>query len=225
MSTEPAEALLDGVIDGDGLADLVESELDAHPLPVDEQDVARAVARLQARMGRAPRRFPWARIAGVALGIAALAVLIARLGEDPVVHPDPVAHGPVVLHATVPAAPIRVVGLEVPARLELPAARRTIELAPDARILASERARVGAVLVQDGAIALDGRPVGAGTWALVTRTDDGTPHDAVFPDGSAPPPLPEPVWGGEVHEQLRDLRWEALPEGTLSTLETLLEAP
>ncbi len=75
MSTEPDD-LLDGALDADAL----EQHLDAHPLPVNDDVVARVTARLQrhmeARPGAPAKPWPW-----LALGIAAAAAVLLVLAS------------------------------------------------------------------------------------------------------------------------------------------------
>jgi len=214
MSTEPDD-LLDGVLDADVLADAVEQHLDAHPLPVDEAQVAQATARLQARI--AERQAPTARTWPLlALGLAAAAAVLFVMASW-----SPTPHDASIDGAT--DAPAAVLRAEPEVRVVTVPAVRTLAARPllsdeGAVLLASEQGTTGAMLVQEGRVELDGSEVPEAHWAIVTH------HDAevvVFPDGTAPPAgLPEVL-----EEQLDDLRWRVLPPRTLDALDRLLEEP
>ncbi|MEZ4317168.1 MAG: hypothetical protein R3F61_06680 [Myxococcota bacterium] len=223
MSIEPVEALLDAVADAPVLAEHVEAHLDAHPVPVDEAEVQRVADRLSARMkaGSVPERrarWPWM-VAGLGLAAAAVGGFVMR----PVARPGAVQGVDVV-------APAVVVGSdtvqlrEAPGALRFDAPRRTVTVAPDSRLLTSERGRTAVVLVQEGRVTTELSTVPEGHWVLLTRVEDGSARDVMFRDGEAPPPLEADVWGGTaVQRQLEEVRWESLPDRTLETLDALLE--
>lgn len=225
MSTRQVDALIDAVPDADRLADAVEAHLDEHPLPVDEAEVARVVERLQARMRPARRSRAGLGVALVA-SIAAVALVAVRV-RGPAELPVEGTPQVVVQHLSAANAPAVVRVVDMPGVHEFSLVERHVEVAPDSRLLTSERGRTAVMLVQRGRATVDdGQSVPAAHWALLTRTSDGSPHTVVFPDGQAPPSLNEPVWDGPAaHEQLRGLRWQSLPASTLSTLEQLLEEP
>jgi hypothetical protein len=213
MSTEPDE-LLDGVLDADVLADAVEEHLDAHPLPVDEAEVARIAARVRARIAerQAPPSRPWPLI----LGLAAAAVILFALASSSPTSQDAGADGPNDAPAAVLRAEPEVRVVTVPAMRTL--AERPLQPSEGAVLLSSEQGSTGVLLVQKGGATLDGTDVPPSHWAIVAHSDAEV---VVFPDGAPPPAgLPEPV-----EEQLDDLRWRALPPRTMDALDRLLEEP
>lgn len=226
MSTEPSETelLLDRIDEAERLARAVESHLDEVPLPVDEAEVQRIAARLQARMqghstGGGAARPVWPVLLGVGLALAAAALLWTRAPRAPSseapelptleLKAEAPPHDPVVL---VPA----------PAHTPLEA---SIAVQPGSRVLTSpERRETVVVLVQEGAAELAGVTIPAGHFGVQTRTDQGTVVTR-FKDGERPPEtLEQGVWAETaVHEQLEELRWKALPDTTLDALDALLE--
>jgi hypothetical protein len=237
MSTRPDDALSDDAMDAlldatqttGPLSAAVEEHLDRHPLPVAE-DVEAAADRLARRIEavsppRPPTRWGWALLAAA---VAALTLAAAGLGTTDRFG----ARNPDVPAGLLPA--IEPTRTAVPAPSVLPAApqiafdraQRTVAIAPGSDVLSSESERAAVLLVRDGEAWTEDVRIPTGHWALLRRLEDGSSADVVFPDGTAPPPLDVDAWGGtDVHDQLRSLRWQALPDRTTSTLDRILEAP
>lgn len=225
MSTEPSESILDAVGDAERLAAEVEAHLDEAPLPVDEEQVQRIAARLEARM-QGPRaastsnRPVWPVLLGVGLALAAATLVWTRV---PVEAPPPQAPTLPTIELEATLAPLPHV--EIPAPPEL-APAFGVQVTPGSRVLTSpERRETVVVLVQEGSALLSGTEVTAGHFGIQTRTDEGTVV-TWFRDGERPPEQLEKGVFAEtaVNEQLEELRWRALPDATLSTLDALLEA-
>lgn len=205
----PVEDLIGAAADHDVLALVVEQQLDAHPLPVDDMEVQASVDRLLVRMQTStpvqhtvPRR--WPRWTGLALAVAAAAAaaLLIEAPTEPVATVQPPA-SPSTL------SPVALPKPEVISRL--PAEAPPVQLEPHCVTLQGD----GVVLVREGAAVVRGARVTAGQWA-VHRPGENT---RVFADGESPPPDID----DETRNHLQDLRWRAIPERTLRALDTLLE--
>jgi hypothetical protein len=221
MSVEPAELLIDAVGEAATLAEAVERHLDAFPLPVDDASVARIADRLHRRMQ------PRVRFAALGAGLLAATMLASVSGgwlaprQALVVSSNAPAE---LLVESRESATVK--QIDQPGTVIFAGASRSLDLLPGAAVLASEQGRTAVVLVQRG-LARDGDvAIPEGHWAALTRTDAGE-ATVVFRDGDRPPrELEGGVWqADQVTHQLRDLRWRALPDRTLDTLDRLLEEP
>lgn len=225
MSNRPDETLLDAVVDAPVLAAAVEAHLDAYPLPVDDDEVLASVDRLEARLGlRQPANSNRAWIVGAALllAAAAIAAMLALPEEAEVTHVPSVAKVEV-LQSTTPPTLERIETTRAETQIELIGVDRTLTLEPETRLISSQAERSAVILVQKGRVHDAQIDVPAEHWAVFGRSDQGTAQ-VVFRDGEAPPELDPEVYDVEVvHQQLKQVRWESLPDRTLETLDRLLE--
>ena len=213
MSTEPADELLERAAESATWAAAIEDHLDAHPLPVEPDEIERIAARVHARIQRRRRSVnPWIALGGIVLAAAAAVALWMPATETPPQSAPETVAAPAVVFT-----PVQV--LEGPL-LE----REALVLGPDARVLRSEQGPTTVLLVQQGTVLTPTQAAPAGNWVLSTEAN-GVLEQVVFPDGQAPPPLNGDVWPDSVHTQLRAVRWSALPPETLAALDALLEAP
>lgn len=218
MSTEPAETLVEAVGEVEPWARLVEDHLDAHPLPADPATVEDRARRLEARIATASQHAPspsrwWLPLAGLALAATALLALSTALPrQEQRTRPVP---SPTALQHQAPAASQAVAG---PAARVLSAG--PLQVSDGGRVLTGGGPDTTVLLVLEGEAMLDATPVPAGHWAVAT-TVDGEPRRVVFPDGTLPPA--EVLDWDDAAPALRDLRFEALPDRTRSTLDRLLE--
>ncbi len=216
MPTEPDD-LIGAVVDADILADAVEEHLDVFPLPVDEEALDRATARLAERIAERsePRRRPVGGLIVPLVAAAAVALWVARYGL------------PTTGTATtsdLPEAPAAVLqaGQGQPPTAEPllgPSeglGGRPIVVEGDTTLLTSSAEGVGVLLVQEGEARVDDATVPAGHWAVVPHPEADV---VVFPDGEAPPVEVDE----SVQRQLEDVRWRSLPPRTHDALERLLE--
>ncbi len=220
MSNKPVESLVDAVADSDVLAEVVEQHLERRPLPVDPAEADRIAERLHRRI--APSRSGNSKfIVGITvLALAASALVALRLAAT--TQPKTAEHSEVseAQRASIKDSPRVISNTTQPVRFE--GAQRSVVLGSESQMVASEREKVAVVLVQKGSATTDGTVIDEAHWGLLTRVQ-GSPRTQVFRDGLPPPTLPEDVWGANVAEQLESVRWQAMPERTLDTLNRLLE--
>ncbi|MBX2796317.1 MAG: hypothetical protein KTR31_01570 [Myxococcales bacterium] len=199
----------------------VEAHLDDHPLPVDEDAVQAAAARLQARLAQAsavpPSRFGGF-VPGVGVGLLAAAVAATVLGvatrtQQVRLNPAEVEAMPMVA----PAAVLEVGPLEVDTEGPLP-----VHLSEGAEVLTARADDVTVVLVRAGSAEVDGSQVDAGTWAVVGPGPDGVQAAVTFADGAAPPPEVTGM-SPTADAVLQQIRWASLPDRTHHTLRRLLQ--
>jgi hypothetical protein len=205
MPDEPRDDLLDHLLDGPLATDRIAAHLDTWPLPVDEHELAIAVAALEGRMGRRrPVRRGWAVAASTMLVAAGLLVWLWPSTRTRTLVPT--QPGVTVHQLVAPGGSLRV---PLDTRLDL--------LEPTVlTTAASSEATV--TLVQEGTVTVEGTLVPEGHWAI---TGPGEP--VVFADGHAPPPLNPDVWQREaIDAQLRAARFETLEEATRAVLTDLL---
>ncbi len=231
VTDDAMEALLDAASQTGPLADAVEAHLDHNPIPVDDDAIEAAAARLEERIRRSrvsqspasDTRWGWALLAAA---IAALTLTVAGLNTADL-EQSPDAESASGLHPAT-SAPKRSVqpGVVLPAtpQLHFERAQRSVAVAPQIDVVSSESDQAAVLLVREGEAWTPDRRIPEGHWALLRRLEDGSAADVVFEDGTAPPPLPEDVWGGtDVQQQLKSLRWNVLPDTTTDTLDRLLE--
>lgn len=213
MPIEPADELLARASDSTAWAAAIEAHLDEHPLPADAAEVDRIASRVQARIHQRQRRpMPWLWLGAAVLAVAAAVLLWSPAANR--VQPVPTET------LTAPAVLVPNVDVLRGPRVE----RDVLVLEPGTEVLRTEQGPTTVILVQEGTVRTPAQEVPAKHWVLTTEVE-GALEQVVFPDGQAPPTLNGDVWPASVQGQLRAVRWRSLPDETLSTLDTLLEAP